>query len=191
MNTSGGASRAGRCDRGVVWGLAVGLALAAGGCYTMLSHPGAGDTVAANEGYSAECLRCHGATGAVETGVTPWVDYLRASQVGWINYYGSPHWLDWHWVRVRPDTTSSAQGSGGRAAWGRVPSRRGGTEGDVAIWRSGAGTPTAIPGPIPGSSPVPVVAGPTPQPTPPPAPKVEEEEEKPKTLPESGRGLRR
>ncbi len=181
-----------RWGRGIAWALALGFGLAGGGCYTLLNHPGVGDPVAAEEGYSGECLRCHAATGAAEIGVTPWTEYWRASRAGWINYYGSPHWLDWRWAHTDDaDTTQTRTAPSARAAWGRMPLHPAGSSGIDSRLRSPSGTSPSIPGPTAGgAATAPAVVAPAEQP-PAQSTTPEQEEEKPKTLPESGRGLRR
>jgi hypothetical protein len=170
-------------------GVALGVSLAAAGCYTLLSHPRAGDPVAGGDEFTGECLRCHSQTGVTETGYTPWMNYLFVSQAGWINYYDSPHWLDSRWARLPQDTTRTRALPSQRLAWGRVPLGRGQAADEASRQRDPFAAPPPVPGPVVGPS------GTIPSP---PAPAAEQtpndttqEKEEPKTLPPSGRGLRR
>lgn len=164
---------------------AFGLSLAAAGCYTLLKHPPASDPTS---GFTGECTRCHNEAGVVETGYGPWMDYLRYSGAGWINYYGSPHWLDSRWARVSKQDPEEPDRPSGRVAWGRVPMSRG-QAADGAPRTRDPQAPPPVPAPVAGASdspaapPAPTSEGAQPQEPP--------EEDEPKRLPPSGRGLKR
>lgn len=186
MNTINRWNRPGQIGRLGILGLALGAGLAAGGCYTLLGHPRTADPLAGDQAYSGKCLACHAETGYVETGSLPWIAHLRSSNAGWINYYGSPHWLDSRWARV-PEDSVPTEAPSGRMAWGRVPLRRAGDENDVTRLRDPLAAPLPLPGPV------------VPAPSAPAAPantgngsaQEEPKEEKPSAIPASGRGLRR
>lgn len=171
--------------RFVALNAAFGVSLAAAGCYTLLRHPLSGDP---SSGFTGECARCHTESGAVETGYTPWMDYLQYSRAGWINYYGSPHWLDSRWARVPKENPESPDRPSERVAWGRVPLGSGQAAGGATQLRDPQ-LPPPVPAPVvgasdaPASPPAPATEGAQPQ-----APQQNEE---PKSLPQSGRGLRR
>jgi len=174
-----------RIGRVVALNAAFGLSLAVAGCYTLLRHPPSSE---ATFGFTGECARCHDASGAVETGYAPWMDYFRYSRAGWMNYYGSPHWLDSRWARVPKGQPESPEQTSERIGWGRVPSSSGeASDGATRIREPHLTSP--VPAPVVGAPGAPA-APPTPT-TEGAQPQEPRENEEPKSLPSSGRGLRR
>ncbi len=175
------------------------------GCYTMLHHPSS--EVAMSE-YTGECLRCHTAAGEQISHHRPWVEYYSYSSTPWINYYASPWWIDWTWEPTPPGVSGGGAGEAGeepsgspapsehrnrRLSWGLVP--RDLDKSVEAVPRSDIErNPTPIPGPSGGSaSPpsVPVAPGVGATEPSPSEESQKAEEPKPKTLPSSGRSIRR
>jgi hypothetical protein len=100
--------------------LLVGSALALGGCYTLLQHPAeAGKPVDVRS--DALCARCHDDDDPPVSDLYPWLEYYSYSTSPWMNYYGTPWWVDSRWEWSAPEDSTGNRPLAGRLGWGRRP----------------------------------------------------------------------
>lgn len=102
--------------------LALALAGAGAGCYTLVRHPQAAEPVDAHA--DDICYSCHSSSDELDLELYPWADYYSHSSSPWINYYAAPWWYDSRWEWSAPQAggaaPQAAEGSSSdRAGWGR------------------------------------------------------------------------
>ena len=102
--------------------LALALAVAGAGCYTLIRHPQAAESVDAHS--DDICYSCHTSSDELDLELYPWADYYSHSSSPWINYYAAPWWFDSRWEYSAPpaggapsDAAESPRSD--RAGWGR------------------------------------------------------------------------
>ncbi len=160
--------------------LAVGVALALTGCYSMLRHPGPGGLTDAHT--EEGCYQCHSDEDRYDPAVYPWVEYYARSTSPWINYYGAPWWYDSAWQRWGDSESNSAEGpsvASGRHGWGRQPLRA--APRDSTRTRETGSPPTLIVSPAPIVSPPAPITGVSGPPADEQKPADEQQKDKPKT----------
>jgi hypothetical protein len=104
--------------------LALALAIAGAGCYTLIRHPQSGEPVDARS--DEICYSCHASDDDLDLELYPWADYYSHSSSPWVNYYAAPWWYDARWEWAAPPTggdnsATSERPRSDRYGWGRHP----------------------------------------------------------------------